>query len=382
MNRGIGLRFGAKVRVDRSALLFGAEHIAIASNVRIDAYSIITAEQPVRIGNFVHVGAGAMIFGKAGVVLEDFVGVSPRACIFSTADDYVEGYLANPTVPEEFTNVKALPVVMKKHSLLGCGSVLLPGVTVGEGAAIGGAQPRAPQRAGLRGRVRQPSAENRDAQRNPLARTGSQAAGTTAKPVGWDKLAGAPGHPLAGRGSASRPTRSGVRWSRAARTTKSVNRCRSSARFEEQSRSVRNLPGLPGRLRHDEAMLNHTAHLAEVLHYEMEALKSSLKVAPELVEEFEIWKTTTPVPAEPLVTVCVATYNRPHLLVTRCLQSIRAQTYEKLEIVVVGDGSGPETRQAVEKIDDPRITFFNLPERGHYPLNANRRDGRRHRSRE
>ncbi len=135
--RGLGLRFGTKVRVDRSALLFGAEHIAIASNVRIDAYSIITAEQPVRIGNFVHVGAGAMIFGKAGVVLEDFVGVSPRACIFSTADDYVEGYLANPTVPEEFTNVKALPVVMKKHSLLGCGSVLLPGVTVGEGAAIG-----------------------------------------------------------------------------------------------------------------------------------------------------------------------------------------------------------------------------------------------------
>ena len=93
-----------------------------------------------------------MIFGKAGVVLEDFVGVSPRACIFSTADDYVEGYLTNPTVPKEFTNVKAMPVVMKKHSLLGCGSVLLPGVTVGEGTAMARAQPRASRRAGLRGR--------------------------------------------------------------------------------------------------------------------------------------------------------------------------------------------------------------------------------------
>ena len=144
---------------------------------------------------------------------------------------------------------------------------------------------------------------------------------------------------------------------------------------------VRNLPGLPGRLRHDEAMLNHTTHLAEVLRYEMEALKSSLKVTPELVEEFEIWKATTPIPAEPLVTVCVATYNRPHLLVTRCLQSIRTQTYEKLEIVVVGDGSGPETRQAVEKIDDPRISILQSARAR--ALSAERPpalDGRRHRS--
>ena len=93
--------------------------------------------QPIRIGNFVHIGAGAMIFGRAGVELEDFSGLSPRACILTTSDDFVEGYLTNPTVPEEFKQVTALPVVMKKHSLLGCGSVVLPGVTVGEGAAIG-----------------------------------------------------------------------------------------------------------------------------------------------------------------------------------------------------------------------------------------------------
>ena len=31
---GLGLRFGANVRVDRLGVLFGAEHIAIASNVR------------------------------------------------------------------------------------------------------------------------------------------------------------------------------------------------------------------------------------------------------------------------------------------------------------------------------------------------------------
>ena len=86
-----------------------------------------------------------------------------------------------------------------------------------------------------------------------------------------------------------------------------------------------------------------------------------------------MWKRTTPIPEEPLVTVCVATYNRPQLLVQRCLQSIRTQTYKKLEILVVGDAPGIETQRAIEQIDDPRLAFFNLPQRGHYPLNANRR---------
>ncbi|MGO9112926.1 MAG: glycosyltransferase family 2 protein [Thermoguttaceae bacterium] len=165
--------------------------------------------------------------------------------------------------------------------------------------------------------------------------------------------------------------------------------------------AIRALPSLPGRLQQLAAVVGSTAQSTDALRhemealknslevipelkdelglwkatlrYEMEVLKSSLKVAPELVEEFDLWKATTPIPEEPLVTVCVATYNRPHLLVARCLQSIRAQTYEKLEILVVGDGASIETCQAVKKINDSRITFFNLPERGHYPSNASRR---------
>jgi len=136
---------------------------------------------------------------------------------------------------------------------------------------------------------------------------------------------------------------------------------------------LRKLPTAPSRLLQYIALLHRTAHMTQVIRDEVEALKSGLKVRPELVEEFELWKATTPIPDEPLVTVCVATYNRPHLLVTRCLTSILAQTYKKLQILVIGDGCGVETQRAVETIDDPRITFFNLPERGHYPRSANRR---------
>jgi glycosyltransferase involved in cell wall biosynthesis len=105
----------------------------------------------------------------------------------------------------------------------------------------------------------------------------------------------------------------------------------------------------------------------------MEAFKSSLQVDPALLDDFERWKTATPIPEMPLVSVCIATYNRPRLLVDRCLRSILAQTYKNFEVWVIGDDAAPETQHAVEQLNDARIHFHNLPQRGTYPLSPKRR---------
>jgi len=81
----------------------------------------------------------------------------------------------------------------------------------------------------------------------------------------------------------------------------------------------------------------------------------------------------TPIPKEPLVSVCVATYNRARILTERCIPSILSQTYPKLELIVVGDGCSDETEELVAKIDDARLKFVNLPERGRYPDDPMRR---------
>lgn len=70
---------------------------------------------------------------------------------------------------------------------------------------------------------------------------------------------------------------------------------------------------------------------------------------------------------EPLVSVCVATYNRSDLLVDRCVKSILNQDYENLEIVVVGDCCTDNTEALMRQIRDKRLRFYNLPQRGHYP---------------
>jgi len=60
----------------------------------------------------------------------------------------------------------------------------------------------------------------------------------------------------------------------------------------------------------------------------------------------------------PLVSVVVPTYNRAHLI-GRTLDSVRAQTWRDLEIIVVDDGSTDDTRARIEAlaVEDPRVRY-------------------------
>jgi glycosyltransferase involved in cell wall biosynthesis len=109
------------------------------------------------------------------------------------------------------------------------------------------------------------------------------------------------------------------------------------------------------------------------LHGDLDVLKSSLEVPQELVDDFFDWKARNLIPAHPLVTVIVATYNRSRLLTKRCIPSILGQTYDNLEVLVVGDRCTDDTEELVSQIKDPRLKFYNLPERGPYPSDPLRR---------
>ncbi len=106
---------------------------------------------------------------------------------------------------------------------------------------------------------------------------------------------------------------------------------------------------------------------------QIELVKSSADVPPEYIEEFFKWKTENPLPERPLVTVAVATYNRARLLTERCIPSVLGQTYENLELIVVGDGCTDETEELLAGIDDPRLTFVNISSRDSYPDDPARR---------
>ena len=59
----------------------------------------------------------------------------------------------------------------------------------------------------------------------------------------------------------------------------------------------------------------------------------------------------------PLVSVVVSTYNRADLLY-ETIQSILNQTYKKIEVIVVDDGSTDTTKKIVNSFEDYRIQYI------------------------
>lgn len=132
----LGLKkFGDNVKISRKSSIYNPEGICINNNVRIDDFTILSGR--IEIGSNIHISAYTALYGSYGIVIEDFCTVSARVLIFSATDDYGGDYLTNPTIPPEFRNVISGPVCIKKHTIIGAGTIVLPAVTIGNGVAVG-----------------------------------------------------------------------------------------------------------------------------------------------------------------------------------------------------------------------------------------------------
>ncbi len=136
---GLGLRdVGPGVLIDTSAVFLGPESISIGSHSRIDALALISANGgEISIGKHVHIGARSTIQGGGGVVIEDFCGLSYGVVILSVSDDFLFGYMTNPTIDDDYKRLTRKAVKLEKHSIIGANSVISPGVTLGYGSAVG-----------------------------------------------------------------------------------------------------------------------------------------------------------------------------------------------------------------------------------------------------
>ncbi|GDY18981.1 galactoside O-acetyltransferase [Verrucomicrobiota bacterium] len=128
---------GRNVRIHERASVYGAENISLGNHVRIDDFSILIATGQLIIGDHVSIPNFCFLGAKFGLTMEDFVTLAPGVKIFTASDDYSGERLTGPTVPTEWTGGRKGAVVLRRHVILGAGSVVLPGCTLGEGAAVG-----------------------------------------------------------------------------------------------------------------------------------------------------------------------------------------------------------------------------------------------------
>ena len=128
---------GTDVVISDRCSIYGAASITLGDHVRIDDFAILTAREPVVIGSYVHISAFAFLSGPFGIVIDDFVNVGPRATLMSGNDDFSGRWVAGPLVPEDIRNVQGGRIHLGRHCIVGTDTLVLQGVTFGEGAVVG-----------------------------------------------------------------------------------------------------------------------------------------------------------------------------------------------------------------------------------------------------
>lgn len=130
-------KVGKNVKISTNCTIHGFHNISIGDNVRIDGYCTIIATGEINIGSHIHIGSYVLLSGGDGIDLADFVGLSQGVKIYSRTDDYGGDYLTNPMVPAKYTGVIGGKVTLGRHVIIGSGTVILPGVNIGDGSSVG-----------------------------------------------------------------------------------------------------------------------------------------------------------------------------------------------------------------------------------------------------
>ncbi len=127
---------GKNVKLSRKAMVYNAEKISIGNDVRIDDFCILSGQ--ITFGNFIHIAVCTRLSGSTGgLTIRDFAGVSYNCTVIASSDDYSGEFLTNPTVPLKYKKLMPAPVVLERHSLIASHCFIGPGVTIGEGTAVG-----------------------------------------------------------------------------------------------------------------------------------------------------------------------------------------------------------------------------------------------------
>jgi galactoside O-acetyltransferase len=138
--QAVGFKFlGRNVLVSDKASIHNPGAVSIEGHTRIDDFCVISpsGDAQIRIGPYVHIACHSALIGRADIVLEEFSNISSRVNVYSSSDDFSGAFMTNPMVPDVFTHVTHRPVRVCRHVVVGCGSVVLPGVVLAEGCAIG-----------------------------------------------------------------------------------------------------------------------------------------------------------------------------------------------------------------------------------------------------
>jgi len=130
---------GKNSLIDVGVIFVGERNISIDDYVWIDRYCGLEAIKGfIEIGRRVHVAPHSILVGLGGLKIGNYVGISADCKLYTTTEHYGDGSrMSGPMVPMWQKSVKVGPIIIERDAFLGAGVVVLPNVTIGEGAVVG-----------------------------------------------------------------------------------------------------------------------------------------------------------------------------------------------------------------------------------------------------
>ena len=113
------------------------EMVSIGDHCIIDDFTFIHGGQGVTLGDYVHIAVQALIMGGGVCEIGPFSGIAMGAQILTGSDDYTGVTLLGPAIMPPFRRPIRSFVRIGRQTVIGAQSVVLPGVTIGDGVAVG-----------------------------------------------------------------------------------------------------------------------------------------------------------------------------------------------------------------------------------------------------
>ena len=128
---------GEDVQIYSRAHIVSPEVVSIGDSVIIDDFVFLVGGVETRIGSFVHLASFTSYLGRGRLSIGDFVSVSSGARLYTGIDDFSGGSLVGPGVPEPYRQPTRSFLNVERFAIVGANAVVFPGVTLGEGCAVG-----------------------------------------------------------------------------------------------------------------------------------------------------------------------------------------------------------------------------------------------------
>lgn len=128
---------GNNVKIHPLAKIINPQNIVVGEGSQIDDFTFINGGKGLCIGKYVHFTYFSSLTGTGTANIGDYVGIASGVRIFTATNIHEKAWSMSAAAPKKIQNVKEGHVEIKDFAFIGSNSVVMPDVTIGEGAVIG-----------------------------------------------------------------------------------------------------------------------------------------------------------------------------------------------------------------------------------------------------